>query len=159
MEIWKEVAGHPSYLISSFGRIKRKGKKKIHSGSINNKGYVRFDLSENGKRFVLAAHRAVAEAFIQREDGKDIVNHKDGNKRNNNVDNLEWCTCKENSIHAFSVLGIQPVNKKAVMCIETGVIYESTMDAERKTGIFASRISSCCTGKRNTTKGYHWKYC
>lgn len=136
----------------------RKSIGKIFSGQVNKRGYVRFDLCENGKRFIIHGHRAVAEAFLPRIDGKPFVNHKDGDKTNNLVENLEWCTAKENSVHAYHTLGCEPINKKSVICIETGVEYESVMDAERKTGISNSLIVRCCNGQRKSTHNLHWKY-
>lgn len=157
METWKELKGHQDYMVSSYGRIKRIDTGKIYAGTINNKGYIRFDLSENGKRFVVAGHRAVAEAFLPPIYGKTLVNHKDGNKCNNCVNNLEWCTPHENSMHAFHVLNVRPSKMISVMCIETGVIYESMLEAERKTGINNVLIHRCISGKRKSTHGFHWK--
>lgn len=158
METWRDMVGHPNYRISSCGRVMRKDNGRIHNGSKNNKGYIRFDLCEYGKRFVISAHRAVAEAFILKEKGKYQVNHKDGNKENNTVENLEWCTQKENTRHAFTVLGVKPINRKKVRCIETGVVYDSAMDAERRTGISNSQINQCCKGKRKTAHKMRWEY-
>lgn len=157
MELWKNLPGHDNYLVSSHGRIKRIDDGKIHTGSINNKGYVRFDLCENGKRFVIAGHRAVAQAFLPQVNGKTLINHKDGNKCNNHVDNLEWCTQRENSIHAYHVLNVKPSKMISVMCVETGDIYESMLEAERKTGISNVLIHNCISGKRKSTHGLHWK--
>ena len=157
MEEWRELNGHRNYMVSSYGRIKRIDSGKIYTGITNNRGYVRFDLSEHGKRFVVAGHRAVAEAFLPKVDGKTLVNHKDGNKRNNKVENLEWCTQHENSIHAYHVLNTKPSRMIPVLCVETGMIYDSMMDAQRKTGIKAMLIHRCIYGQRKTTHGFHWK--
>lgn len=158
MEKWKDLTGHNGYLVSTCGRIKNKKTGRIYNGSVNNHGYVRFDLCENGKRFAIAGHRAVAEAFLPPSAGRDCVNHKDGDKTNNSVNNLEWCTPRENVIHAYTVLGRQAHNKKPVRCIETGIVYESALDAERKTGIKNGCINRCCTGQRKSTNGLKWEY-
>ena len=152
------MCGHEAYSVSSNGRIMRKDTGKIYTGTVDNHGYVRFDLSEHGKRFVVAAHRAVAEAFIRKVDGKLYVNHKDGDKSNNNVQNLEWCTCSENMAHAFHVLGRSPWNKRAVQCVETGIIYDSAWEAQRQTGISNVLINRCLTGRRKSTHKLHWIY-
>lgn len=67
----------------------------------NHEGYKRVYLSKNGVRSAKLVHRIVAESFIPNDNNLPCVNHKDGNKQNNNVDNLEWCTVKENAIHAY----------------------------------------------------------
>lgn len=99
-EIFKEIRGYEGfYKVSNFGYVVsiRSG-KKLKSDSSHN--YERVTLSVDGvvKRFFV--HRLVCEAFLDNKEGKPIVNHKDFNKRNNNLRNLEWCTPSENSIHA-----------------------------------------------------------
>jgi len=158
MEEWRDLCGHEAYSVSSNGRIMRKDTGRIYKGTVNSRGYVRFDLSEHGRRFVVAAHRAVAEAFIPKVDGKSYVNHKDGNKLNNNVQNLEWCTCSENTTHAFNVLGRKPSKRFAVKCVETGVIYDSALEAQRLTGISNVLIHRCVRGIRKSTHNSHWVY-
>ena len=115
-ETWKPIEGAINYEVSNFGRVRNIKTKNILNGAIS-KGYVRYDLSINGKRCVKAGHRLVAEAFLPQIAGKDFVNHKDGDKTNNNLANLEWCTCQENSQHAYTQLGVEPVNQKPVRCI------------------------------------------
>ena len=69
--------------------------------SINNSGYVQISLFQNGKRKPVLVHRLVAENFLKNKENKPYVNHIDGNKLNNKMDNLEWCTCQENINHAY----------------------------------------------------------
>ena len=98
MEIWKAIPRAPQYLCSNFGNIKSLRYLDILKGSKNSCGYKRVQLgSSKNKHFV---HRLVAECFIEAKSGT-TVNHKDGNKDNNHVDNLEWCTIKNNNIHAL----------------------------------------------------------
>ena len=157
MEEWRPIECATNYEVSSLGKVRNKKTKNILSGTVNNKGYIRYDLSINGKRKAKSGHRLVAEAFIAKVNGKTIINHKDGNKTNNNVDNLEWCNNKENSVHAFVKLGNEPVNKKAVRCIETGVEYKSCREAARATGISNSLINRCCNKRRRSACGTHWE--
>ena len=97
-EIWKTIPNY-NYLISNLGRIKNKFGKLL-KGSYG-KNYPRFGLYKNGivKYFTLS--RLVALTFISNPENKSCINHKDGNKKNNKVDNLEWVTYSENSIHAY----------------------------------------------------------
>lgn len=96
-EIWKEIENYENYEISNFGNVRKKLKT-----SKTKDGYRAISLTDDfGNRKTLRVHRLVAKAFIEEEDGKFLVNHKDGIRDNNNVDNLEWCTPKENSQHSI----------------------------------------------------------
>lgn len=110
MEEFKPIKNYEnSYQISNFGRIKsipRNGtghKEKILKFTITNCGYYRTCLSQNDIKKYISVHRLVAEMFVLDPLSKPHVNHKDGNKLNNNVDNLEWVTCSENHKHAFKL--------------------------------------------------------
>lgn len=160
IEEWEKIKNHPKYSCSNFGNIRNDETGMILNGTVNNKGYKRYDICENGKRLVLNPHRAVAEAFIPNPDNKSYINHIDGDKTNNNVSNLEWCTPKENTSHSLNVLGnkVGGLNKKAVICVETGILYPSQRAAELELNIPKGKVSSCCAGKRHSAKGLHFKY-
>lgn len=101
-EIWKEIS-IPGYFISNLGRLKGRSGKIIKT-YINHEGYYTICLKpngRNGKAQCVRIHRLIAEAFIPNPENKPFVNHIDGNKRNNDITNLEWCTNQENIIHAF----------------------------------------------------------
>jgi hypothetical protein len=110
-EPWKAVPGYEGlYDVSSKGRIRRvhppnyKHKETLYvvlKPVINRMGYYRITLSKNNNRINYSIHRLVAMAFIENPSNKPFINHKDGNKVNNTVENLEWCTPGENNIHAF----------------------------------------------------------
>ena len=101
-EIWKDVVGYEGlYEVSSLGRVKSVKRNKILSQKHNWDGYLRIQLWRNNKNKYVSIHRLVAEAFIENPNTKPFINHIDGNKQNNKVDNLEWCTQKENIKHAF----------------------------------------------------------
>ena len=140
METWKKIKNIANYEVSSEGRVRNTKTGNILSGCINNRGYVRYDLSIDGKRIVRSGHRLVANAFLKKEKGKTIINHINGDKTNNSVDNIEWSTPKQNAIHSFRVLGNQASNRRKVKCVETGEIFHSILEAERKTGIKNSLI-------------------
>jgi len=110
MEIWKSIVGYPDYEISNAGRVKSLSrinlrgftlKEKIIKGGIDTSGYNHIPLRHKGVRKSLSVHRLVALHFIPNPDNLPEVNHKDGNKLNNNDWNLEWNTRSENMKHAY----------------------------------------------------------
>lgn len=156
-EVWKALAPFPKYEVSNFGKVRVTETRKLLKGSIS-RGYIRYDLCVNGKRIVRLGHRLVAETFLPVIDGKDFVNHIDGNKANNVLTNLEWCTPSENMQHASKVLGMSSVNKRAVKCIESGKVFSSAYEAEKVLGIPNSCINRCCNGVRKSTNGLHFEF-
>ena len=117
VEIWKDIENFSKYQVSNLGRIKSKGrytkvgiknqdkcyrKECIVDGFINKKGYKQVTLyDDNGKPKTMRVHKLVALAFIENEDNLPQINHKDGNKQNNCVDNLEWISNYDNIQHAI----------------------------------------------------------
>lgn len=109
-EIWKQVKGYEGlYEVSNLGNVKRVGSfrgvnKKYLNGHFltpvdNGKGYFRIKLTANNKSKRVMLHRIIAEAFIPRIEGKNVVNHINHNKQDNSIENLEWCTQSENCLH------------------------------------------------------------
>lgn len=100
LEEWKRIEGLPDKIeVSNFGRVRSNG--KILSGEKCNNGYIRHHFSHKGKTFRFNAHKLVALAFLPNPNKKQCVNHIDGDKTNNRLENLEWCTYSENLVHAF----------------------------------------------------------
>lgn len=168
-EVWKDIKGYEGkYQVSNFGRVKslpkKKGKgigymtdTKILQPSVNHYGYCVVNLCENCVYRLKQVHRLVAEAFIQNSDNKEQVNHINGNKTDNRVENLEWCTNGENQTHRHKVLKQKPYGKP-VICIETNKEYTSAFVAGREENIDSSCITACCRGRRKSAGGYHWRY-
>lgn len=106
-EEWKKIENFEDYEISNFGRYKSLKNENVHimKPKKNKSGYLQARLTKNGKHYYLYMHRLVAQAFIQNPNNKFYVNHINGNKEDNNILNLEWCTAKENTHHLINVLG------------------------------------------------------
>ena len=153
---WKKVKNYEGkYWVSNNGKIKNKNKRlKL---SKNKQGYLMVHLCKNNKCKWFRVHRLVAEAFIPNPNNYSEVNHKDENKENNHLNNLEWCNRKYNMNYG-TIKDRMVTNKEKVICIETGIVYESITDAARKMNVHRSNISACVRGKHKTSCGYHWKY-
>lgn len=163
--LWKKIENH-SYSVSRTGKIRNDRTGKILKPNVTC-GYEQVRLYENYKISYQLVHRLVAEAFIENPHAKPEVNHKDGDKRNNNVDNLEWATRSENQKHRYDVLkrrGHNPSTKemydktrKPVVCIETGTEYESITKAAKSAGKAQSLLSKHLKGELETFDEKHWK--
>jgi hypothetical protein len=160
LEEWRAIAGYEGlYQVSNLGRIKllnriwcsgRLGQTKRETGELILKGYIVWSGYElvylrnrEGINKAYSVHRIVANTFIRNWESKACVNHIDGNKLNNCLENLEWCTAKENDAHARR-LGLKS-NKssfKKVKCNETGEIFESVISAALILGVDRRRVSS-----------------
>lgn len=130
MEIWKEIPGYEGlYEVSSYGGVRR-----YHSYDLKlyntNKGYLQVYLYNNGVRKGIKVHRLVAQTFIPNPDCLPQVNHKDENKTNNRVDNLEWCDCKYNIKYGSAIE--RTVSTKIKKGIYTGL---SAKERQRKYNI------------------------
>lgn len=164
-EIWKPIKNWDKYFVSSFGRIKstkNKNIERIMKQQTGKNGYLSVILTFNSKRERKSVHRIVAEAFLENKYNKEQVNHKDGNKKNNNIINLEWVSRSENAIHKYKVLGVKqskktPWNKRKIMCVETGYIFDMIRDAEKYFNVSNGAIGHC-VGKNKTCKKKHFIY-
>ena len=174
-EIWKDVIGYEGYYkASNLGRVKSLDrisnsnggefikKEKMLKPSVN-KGYLQVHLWGDSIKEVKKIHRIVAIAFIENNENKPQINHKDGNKENNHVNNLEWCSNSENQKHAYAN-GLKDAkfsSKRVKQYSKDGEyirIFESARSAGREMNTDHSMISRVCNGKQKTAKGYIWEY-
>lgn len=144
-EVWKDVSGFEGkYQVSNFGRVKNSNGHILSHGRKNN-GYYHVGLSINGSIKYKLVHRLVAEAFIDNPHNHLCVNHIDGDKTNNNVNNLEWCTCKYNIRHAYSN-GLNN-NHKRIYCNELNMYFDSIMQCAKYIGCPPSSVHNCLHGR------------
>ena len=162
MEEWKKIDDYENYEISNLGFIRsfNYGRIKILITDEQKNGYLRIGLWENNKKKKFLIHRLVATAFIPNPENKSQVNHIDGNKKNNRLENLEWNTSSENIIHAYKTgLNTGPP-KKTVSQYDMNMNFikefSSIVEVERELKIY--HISDVCLGKRKYSKGFIFKY-
>ena len=169
-EIWKDIPEYEGlYQVSNSGKVKsisHRAKNNINGGERLTRGrilsqcktpngYLQVQLSKNEKREKKYVHRLVASTFLSNASNFSDVNHIDGNKNNNAVENLEWCSHRNNQIHMVK----NRMTRKAVpvICVESGVAYRSMSEAEKQVGIDRHAIKKSCES-RKAYKGLHWRY-
>lgn len=172
IEEWRDIKGFEGvYQVSNMGRVRsldhitggKHWRGKILSTAVT-AGYPIVKLSKGSEKHPRRVHRLVAEAFLDNPENLPEVNHIDGNKNNNRMDNLEWCTSKENKIHAWvtGLTKLPPAQtpRPVIQILDEKEIasYMSMEIAEIITGIDAGTICNCCKGKRKSAGGYGWKY-
>lgn len=186
-ENWLPIAGYEGkYEISDWGRVKSLARpvgtkgvsgfynlpETIKITGKNSRGYPNVSISKEAKSKTLSIHRIVAKHFVVNPSPEtyDTVNHIDGNKGNNHYLNLEWCTQSQNALHAYRELGHiapmtgvnnHPLLSKPVIQMDMYGNEINRFPSFKETlraGFNNSHVSSCCSGKRKTHKGYTWKY-
>lgn len=187
MKSWRNIEGYPNYRVSSDGEIKsnknnRHGKTDEYhaiSQRVNkNTGYSQASITDGRKVKTLNIHREVAKAFIPNPENKPEVNHKDGNKQNNSVDNLEWVSHSENIKHGYDnglmknnlseedkirgrIIGLPKAieaTRKPIKIVETGEEFYSINECARSINGNQQNIVKCLKGLRHTHKGLHFEY-
>lgn len=176
MEIWKDVVGYETlYQVSNLGRVKsldmklpykrhnnttfRIRKGKILTPATMKNGYLRVEMSKNGNHKLNLVHRMVAIAFISNPNNYKEINHINCDKKDNRVENLEWCSSSYNKIHALE-------NKlykieKPILQMKNGIVikeWKSASQVFRELGYLQQNIGKVALGKRKSAYGYQWKY-
>lgn len=163
IEEWRDIVGYEGlYEVSDLGRVKNIKTGRILSSKNNGIGYLFVDLYKNGIHKGFYIHRLVAYVFIPNPQNLPQVNHRDENKSNNTVDNLEWCTRDYNMNYGTIKERIAEKHCKPVLQfdLQGNFIREwpSLAKVYEELGIHKSDISRCCLGKFKTSGGYVWRF-
>lgn len=166
-EEWKDIKGYEGiYQVSNLGKVRSlpgKSKTRCYKGkelklTVTSIGYLSVSLS----RKTYKVHRLVAETFIINKNNYPCVNHIDEDKTNNNVNNLEWCTYKQNNNHGTRNMRIsQNEGRKIIQYDLQGNMikkWNSSAQAARHYGVKRWTISGCCAGRQHTSCGFIWRY-
>lgn len=163
--MWKQTQINPKYEVSDAGEVRTISTGHIKAQKTDRYGYKVVCLSESkNKRRYATVHRLVATAFIDNPDNLPQVNHKDEDKTNNHVSNLEWCDAKYNSHYGTGRERCDKGRCKPIEALKDGVVvkrYSSTKEAAESLGVDKSTIRGVLKGRKwqHTAAGYEWRYC
>ena len=157
-EIWKQY--NECYEISNTGKLRNIKTKRELKPFINNNGYYEYVMHIKNKTKHVRLHRAVAEHFIENPNNYPIINHKDHNKLNNNVDNLEWCTYKYNNNYEPKKTSFPKKVKIDQYDLNMNYIktFNSMKEVETEFNVSRTTVRYCCLGINKTCRGYIWRY-
>ena len=146
------------YGITSCGRVWSYKSGRFLKPADNGQGYYGVSLYKNGKSKTYKIHKLVADAYLSNPEGKTCVNHKDENKHNNSINNLEWMTSAENIEYSnYQRIG-KKKNTNGVFCIELNRSFKTQVEAAQILNINKQSIVNCLAGRQKTGGGYHWRY-
>lgn len=159
-EVWKDVLGYEGlYQISDQGRVFSVRRGKLRKLNDTGRGYKQVALLKQGSREHTLVHRLVAEAFIPNPENKPQINHINGDKSDNRVENLEWCTMSENLYHRHRVLNQPGCRSRPVVCTNTGEVYPSVKAAARALGVSRTGILRVCHKQQKAVRPkLHFKF-
>lgn len=175
-EIWRDIPGWEGfYQVSNKGNVvslnyNRTGQRRLRIPRIGKGGYLYVVLHKNGVSKTMKIHRLVAITFIPNPNNLPQINHKDENKLNNNVENLEWCDSSYNNkygsrprkvLDAHKRNGSSKSERPVVKIDRSGTIVDefiSISDAARRSGVRRESLRDCVLGRQHTCVGYFWKY-
>ena len=174
IEIWKPIKGYEDrYMVSTKGRIKsiervvigkdgisRRVNEKIKEPTLSPIGYYVVSLWKGNSSRLEYVHRLIATAFIKNPNNYPHINHKDGNKRNNSLENLEWCTHEQNLRHARehglfksrNIAAVDPITFKVIK------VYWNAAIAAKETGASRNVICRCCRENHGKSGGIIWRF-
>lgn len=161
MVIWETIDGYPNYKVNAYGEVLSVRRNIILKPYLDAWGYLVVDLFNERGRSPKRVHRLVSKTFIPNPYNKPEVNHIDGNKRNNSVDNLEWVTRSENELHAFATgLNVRSSYdagrpKRRIRVLETGQVFNSVRECADVLGCTHTNIVNYFKRNGITCAGYH----
>lgn len=172
---WKQIEGYENYSVSDTGLVRNDltGKKLLPYRT--KKGYWRLHLTKNGVQKKFLIHRLVAQAFIPNPDNLDTVDHINGDKTDNRVENLQWLSNQDNTKRFWNGISderresisnflkgnanrYRKATSKPVICLETGTLYDSAGHAARELNICRSSVLRVADGTYKQTNGYHFRF-
>ncbi len=164
MRTWRILERNPNYAVSKDGRVLSIRRRKVLTPKQNWDGYQRVQLWDRGKCEFVSIHRLIAEAFLSNPEKKPLINHKNGDKSDNRIENLEWCTQQENIAHAWesglSKTHLNRAGKPVKQLTREGAlirVFPSQMEVERVLGISHVNVSYACKHKA-TAGGFRWEF-
>ncbi len=163
VEVWKDIPNYEGiYQASTLGRIKRihpsdRNSDRIMSdSSISTSGYKVVNLRSGGNQKTFLVHRLIATTFLPNPNMFPVINHKNEDKLDNRVDNLEWCTYSYNSSYGSKKHSQAIKLGKRVLCVELNRVFLSFGEAEKELHVPYQNIAKCCYNEIKTAGGYHW---
>lgn len=150
--VWKPIEGYEKYSVSNTGLVRNNLTGKFLIFYKDKDGYQYISLSRNGKVKKFRVHRLVAQAFISNPNNLKTVDHINGDKEDNNVNNLQWLSNGDNLEKYWER------HRKSVVCVENGIVYRSAYQAATELGLRQPHITEVCNKKRKHEKGLHFEY-
>lgn len=157
-----KIKDYENYEVTTTGEVINTKTGRVLKPAKDSDGYLRVCLCKNCKPKVFLVHRLVAEAFIPNPDNLLEINHRDEDKTNNTVENLEWCTHEYNNNYGTRNEKVAKAKSKTVLQLRKDGslvrVWKSVMEVQRQLHYSSGNISQCCNGKLHTTHGYKWRY-
>lgn len=161
-EVWLDVPEWNGYQVSSLGNVrsfKRNKEGQLLKPRITKKGYLVVHFRDNGRSKLFQCHRLVLMTFNPIPNCEDMeVNHKNENKQDNRLENLEWMSHLDNVRYGTGIQRKALIQSRKVLCVELNLIFDSMRIASESMGVNYGNISSCCNGRVPKAGGYTWQF-